>query len=131
MKQSERTPGRVLLCTSSLFMLILALPLTWWTFNMGLTASPYDMPGDSLATLGCCVGAAAYVWSLPVAIIGLCALKKPHRWNWCRVLGWVCVALLVACVVMQRAYFVLTMPPLVLLTALYLIAAYVPKRQQK
>jgi hypothetical protein len=128
--ENTKVPGRGLLITSCIIMLVSALPLMLWTFTMIYSTSPYDAPGDDLASLGCFFGAATYLWSVLPAVFGLAYSKKPHRYKCCRALGWITVTLLLACVVMQRVVFLFTTLPLAIMTTLYLIAAYAPKRRE-
>ena len=123
-------PGRGLLIVTCIIMLVSALPLSLWTFNIVRVAVPFDVPGDDWAAIGCIVGAATYLWSILPAVLGLLYSNKAYRYKRCRVLGWLTAALLLACVVMQRGFFLITTLPLAVLTALYLIAAYAPKRRK-
>jgi hypothetical protein len=123
-------PGRGLLIVTCIIMLVSALPLSLWTFNIVHVAVPFDVPGDDWAAIGCIVGAATYLWSILPAVLGLLYSNKAYRYKRCRVLGWLTAALLLACVVMQRGFFLITTLPLAVLTALYLIAAYAPKRRK-
>ena len=123
-------PGRGLLIATCIIMLVSALPLSLWTFNIVHVAVPFDVPGDDWAAIGCIVGAATYLWSILPAVLGLLYSNKAYRYKRCRVLGWLTAALLLACVVMQRGFFLITTLPLAVLTALYLIAAYAPKRRK-
>ncbi len=129
MKRAE-VPGRGLLMATCIIMLASALPLSLWTFNIVHVAVPFDVPGDDWAAIGCIVGAAVYLWSILPAVLGLVYSKKAYRYKRCRVLGWLTAALLLACAVMQRGFFLITTLPLAVTTALYLIASYAPKRRE-
>lgn len=120
---TEKKPVHRLLFFTSLLMLIIAIPMMIFTFDMVYTASPHDVPGDGLASLGMLVGAGAYVYSMVVAIVGLVYYRKPYRHHWCRKVAWVLVLLLGIAFVLARAYFLIAMTPLVMLLSLYLWGA--------
>ena len=129
MKRAE-VAGRGLLMATCIIILASALPLSLWTFNIVHVAAPFDVPGDDWAAIGCIVGAATYLWSILPAVLGIAYSKKAYRYKRCRVLGWLTAALLFACAVMQRGVFLITTLPLAVMTVLYLIAAYAPKRRE-
>ncbi|MDD4413291.1 MAG: hypothetical protein PHR14_01865 [Oscillospiraceae bacterium] len=72
------------------------------------------------AGAGCFASAIAYAFSMVTAIAGLVFAGHPYRYGWCRVLGYIQLAATVLLIFPLRSYVILTLPPLFLLTVLYL-----------
>ena len=112
----NRKPKRVLLRVSSLLMLLAALPMLLWCLNLiDNAALDYTYAGA-----GCFAAGIAYIFSMVTAIAGLVFAGKPHRYRWCRTLGYIQLAAGGILFVPLLSYAVLTLPPLFLLTLLYL-----------
>ena len=109
-------PKRILLRISSLLMLLAALPMLLWCLNLiDNAALDYTYAGA-----GCCAAGIAYSFSMVTAIAGLAFAIKPYRHRWCRTLGLIQLAAGVLLIVPLLSYAVLILPPLFLLTLLYL-----------
>ena len=112
----NRKPKRVILRVSSLLMLLAALPMLLWCLNLiDNAALDYTYAGA-----GCFAAGIAYIFSMVTAIAGLAFAGKPHRYRWCRTLGYIQLAAGILLIVPLRSYAALTLPPLFLLTVLYL-----------
>lgn len=112
----NRKPKRVLLRVSSLLMLLAALPMLLWCLNLiDNAALDYTYAGA-----GCFAAGIAYIFSMVTAIAGLAFAGKPHRYRWCRILAYIQLAAGILLIVPLRSYAALTLPPLFLLTVLYL-----------
>lgn len=112
----NRKPKRALLRVSSLLMLLAALPMLLWCLNLiDNAALDYTYAGA-----GCFAAGIAYIFSMVTAIAGLAFAGKPHRYRWCRTLGYIQLAAGILLIVPLRSYAALTLPPLFLLTVLYL-----------
>ena len=112
----NRKPKRVLLRVSSLLMLLAALPMLLWCLNLiDNAALDYTYAGA-----GCFAAGIAYIFSMVTAIAGLAFAGKPHRYRWCRTLAYIQLASGILLIVPLRSYAALTLPPLFLLTVLYL-----------
>ena len=72
------------------------------------------------AGAGCFAAGIVYVFSMVTAVAGLAFTGKPYRHLWCRVLGLIQLAAGVILIIPLRSYAALTLPPLFLLTILYL-----------
>lgn len=111
-------PKRILLQISSVLMLLVALPMMRWCWgliNQAALDHDYDYAG-----VGCFMAGIAYVFSMITAIAGLAFAGRLHRHHWCRTLGYIQLAAGVLLFVPLRSYAALTLPPLFLLTVLYL-----------
>lgn len=109
-------PKRILLRISSALMLLTALPLLLWCLNLiGNAALDYAYAG-----VGCFAAGIAYIFSMVTAIAGLAFAGRPHRHRWCRILAYIQLAAGVLLIVPLHSYATLTLPPLFLLTVLYL-----------
>lgn len=109
-------PKRILLRISSLLMLLAALPMLLWCLNLiDNAALDYTYAGA-----GCFAAGIAYSFSMVTAIAGLAFAIKPYRHRWCRTLGLIQLAAGVLLIVPLLSYAVLILPPLFLLTLLYL-----------
>lgn len=109
-------PKRILLRISSLLMLLAALPMLLWCLNLiDNAALDYTYAGA-----GCFAAGIAYIFSMVTAIAGLAFAGRLHRHRWCRTLGYIQLAAGVLLFVPLRSYAALTLPPLFLLTILYL-----------
>lgn len=112
----NRKPKRVILRVSSLLMLLAALPMLLWCLNLiDNAALDYTYAGA-----GCFAAGIAYIFSMVTAMAGLAFARKPHRYRWCRTLGYIQLAAGILLIVPLRSYAALTLPPLFLLTVLYL-----------
>jgi hypothetical protein len=112
----KNKPQKVLLSVSSILMLLAALPMVMWCLELIRSASM----NNDYSTLGLFVAGIVYVFSMITAIAGLVFAKKPHRYLWCRVLGYIQLIAGVLLIVPIHIYTVLALPPLFLLTVLYL-----------
>ena len=109
-------PKRILLRISSVLMLLAALPMLLWCLNLiDNAALDYTYAGA-----GCFAAGIAYIFSMVTAIAGLAFAVRHHRYRWCRALAYIQLAVGVLLIGPLRAYSVLTLPPLFLLTILYL-----------
>lgn len=112
----NRKAKRALLRVSSLLMLLAALPMLLWCLNLiDNAALDYTYAGA-----GCFAAGIAYIFSMVTAIAGLAFAGKPHRYRWCRTLGYIQLAVGILLIVPLRSYTMLTLPSLFLLTVLYL-----------
>lgn len=112
-------PKQILLRISSILMLTTALPMLLWCWNLiNNTALDYTYAG-----LSCFAAGIVYIFSMITAIAGLAFAGRPHRHRWCRILAYIQLAAGVILVVPLLAYAALTLPPLFLLTILYLFGA--------
>lgn len=108
--------SRVLLRISSVLMLLAALPMLLWSWNLiDNAALDYTYAGA-----GCFAAGIAYIFSMVTAIAGLAFAERLHRHRWCRTLGYIQLAAGVLLIVPLRSYAALTLPPLFLLIVLYL-----------
>ena len=114
-------PKRVLLRISSVLMLLAALPMLLWCLNLiDNAALDYTYAGA-----GCFAAGIAYIFSMVTAIAGLAFAGlafagRLHRHRWCRTLAYIQLAAGVLLFIPLRSYAALTLPPLFLLTVLYL-----------
>lgn len=111
-------PKRILLQISSVLMLLVALPMMRWCWgliNQAALDHDYDYAG-----VGCFMAGIAYIFSMVTAIAGLAFAGKPHRYRWCRILAYIQLAAGGILFVPLLSYAVLILPPLFLLTLLYL-----------
>lgn len=112
----NRKPKRVLLRVSSLLMLLAALPMLLWCLNLiDNAALDYTYAGA-----GCFAAGITYIFSMVTAIAGLAFAGRHYRYRWCRTLGYIQLAAGILLIVPLRSYAALTLPPLFLLTLLYL-----------
>ena len=112
----NRKPKRVLLRVSSLLMLLAALLMLLWCLNLiDNAALDYTYAGA-----GCFAAGIAYIFSMVTAIAGLAFAGRHYRYRWCRTLGYIQLAAGILLIVPLRSYAALTLPPLFLLTVLYL-----------
>ena len=109
-------PKRILLRISSLLMLLAALPMLLWSWNL-IDNAALDY---AYAGAGCFAAGIAYIFSMVTAIAGLDFAGRPHRHRWCRAFGLIQLAAGVLLIVPLRSYATLTLPPLFLLSILYL-----------
>jgi len=107
---------RALLHISSVLMLLIAMPMFLWYLHLiDNAALDYEYAGA-----GCFVAGIVYIFSIVTAIAGLAFAGRHHRYRWCRTLGIIQLAAVVLLIVPLRSYAALTLPPLILFTALYL-----------
>lgn len=106
----------ILVITSSILMLLAALPMLLWCLNLINNASlDYDYAG-----MGCFVAGITYVFSMLTGIAGLALASRPRRQRWCRILAYIQLATAVLLIFSLGPYAALTLPPLLVLTILYL-----------
>ena len=116
---------RVLLRISSVLMLLAALPMLLWCLGLiDNAALDYTYAGA-----GCFAAGIAYIFSMVTAIAGLAFAERLHRYRWCRTLGIIQLAAGVLLIVPLYSYAAFTLPPLFLLTILYLFG--VGKREKQ
>lgn len=109
-------PKLVLIKISSILMLLVAMPMFLWCLQLiDNAALDYTYAGA-----GCFAAGIAYIFSMVTAIAGLAFAGRYHRYRWCRTLGLIQLVVGVLLVFPLRSYTVLTLPPLMLVTALYL-----------
>ena len=109
-------PKRALLRVSSVLMLLATVPMLLWCLNLiDNAALDYDYAGA-----GCFMAAIVYAFSVVTAIAGLAFAGQLLRHRWCRVLAYIQLAAGVLLIPVLVSYAALTLPPLFLLTILYL-----------
>ena len=101
---------------ASMLMLLAALPMLLWCLHL-IDNAALDY---AYAGAGCFAAGIAYIFSMVTAIAGLAFAGRLHRHRWCRTLGYIQLAAGVLLIVPLRSYAALTLPPLFLLTVLYL-----------
>jgi hypothetical protein len=99
-------------------MLLAALPMLLWC--LGLINNAALDRDFSCAGVGCFASGITYVFSMVPAIAGLVFAGQRHRYRWCRGLGYIQLAAGVLLLVPLGPYAALTLPPLFILTILYL-----------
>ena len=110
-------PKRALLRISSVMMLLAALPMLLWCLGLiDNAALDYTYAGA-----GCFAAGIAYSFSMVTAIAGLAFAGRLHRHRWCRTLAYIQLGLGALLIIPLRAYAALTLPPLLLVTVLYLL----------
>lgn len=120
----NRKPKRVILRVSSLLMLLAALPMLLWCLNLiDNAALDYTYAGA-----GCFAAGIAYIFSMVTAIAGLAFAGRHYRYRWCRTLSYIQLSAGILLIVPLRSYAALTLPPLFLLTVLYLFGVGWRKR---
>jgi uncharacterized membrane protein YoaK (UPF0700 family) len=116
MKHMDNPSKRVLLRVVSVLMLICVLPMLLWCLNLiDNAALDYDYAGA-----GCFGAAMVYAFSMVTAMAGLAFAGRTHRYGWCRILAYIQLAVGLLLVFPLWAYAALTLPPLFVLTILYL-----------
>ena len=115
-KNMNRKPKRILLRISSILMLLVALPMLLWCLQL-IDNAALDY---AYAGAGCFAAGIVYIFSMVTAVAGLAFAGKPHQHRWCRILGLIQLAAGVILIVPLLTYTALTLPPLFLLTVLYL-----------
>ena len=121
--ENMKTKKSLLLVISSALMLIIAIPMVMWCFTLIDSASVDRTPGYTYAGVGCFAAAMVYTLSMATAIGGLSFAGKPYRLHLCRPWAFVQLVAGVILFIPLRAYAILTLPPLLVLTMLYLIGA--------
>jgi hypothetical protein len=112
----NRKAKRALLRVSSLLMLLAALPMLLWCLNLiDNAALDYTYAGA-----GCFAAGIAYIFSMVTAIAGLAFAGRHYRYRWCRTLSYIQLSAGILLIVPLCPYAALTLPPLFLLTVLYL-----------
>lgn len=114
-----KTQKRVLLVVTSILMIILAIPMAMWCLNL-INSAALDY---TYAGVGCFAASVLYLFSIITAIVGLVCAKKPTGLRWCRFLGYIQLVSVIVSIIPLNAYAVLTIPPLLILTILYLLGA--------
>ena len=87
----------------------------WGLINTTTLYNYYDYAG-----VGCFTAGILYVFSMITTIAGLAFAGRPHRYRWCRTLAYIQLSAGVVLIVPLHVYTVLTLPPLFLMTVLYL-----------
>lgn len=111
----------LLLIISSILMLICAVPSALWCLTLIDGASVSRASGYTYAGAGCFAMMFVYTFSMITAIAGLTFAKTPYRWHWCRAMALIQLVAGIILIIPMRGYAVLTLPPLLILTVLYLI----------
>lgn len=97
-------------------MMVAALPMLLWCLSLIDTAAlDYTYAGA-----GCFAMAIGYAFSMVTAIAGLAFAGQLHRHRRCRVLAYIQLTVGVLLIPFLASYAALTLPPLFLLTILYL-----------
>lgn len=105
-----------LLRITSAIMLICVVPMLMWCIDLiYITINDNDY-----SALGCFVAAIVYAFSIITALTGLILAGKPHRYIWCRIPAYMQLTAGVALIFLLHVYTILTLPPLFILTVLYL-----------
>lgn len=100
----------------AIIMLLAALPMLLWCLNLiGNASLDYDYAGA-----GCFAAAMVYVFSMVTGMAGIAFAGRPHRHRWCQTLAYIQLAAGVLLIFPLRSYAALTLPPLCILTILYL-----------
>ena len=107
---------RTLLHISSVLMLLIAMPMFLWCLQL-IDNAALDF---AYAGAGCFAAGITYIFSMVTAIAGLAFAGRHYRYRWCRTLGYIQLAAGILLIVPLRSYAALTLPPLFLLTVLYL-----------
>jgi uncharacterized membrane protein len=89
--------------------------LLWCWGLINNAALDYDYAG-----VGCFVAGIVYVFSMVTAMAGLVFAGQFYRYGWCRTLAYIQLVAGVLLILPLLAYAVLTLPPLFLVTVLYL-----------
>ena len=111
-------PKRILLWISSLLMLLAALPMMLWCWYLiDNAALDYTY---SYAGVGCFAAGIVYIFSMVTAIAGLAYAGRSYRHRWCRTLGYIQLVAGVLLIIPLLPYAALTLPPLFLVTVVYL-----------
>ena len=109
-------PKRILLRVSSALMMLAALPMLLWCLQLIENAAlDYGYAG-----VGCFATGIVYIFSMVTAVAGLAFAGKPYRHRWCRILGLIQLVAGVILIVPLLSYAVFTLPPLYILTVIYL-----------
>jgi hypothetical protein len=112
----RRKRAKAICIISSALLLLAALPMLLWCLNLiDNAALDYTYAGA-----GCFAAGIAYIFSMVTAIAGLAFAGQLHRHRWRRALAYIQLAAGVLLVYPLRSYAALTLPPLFLLTVLYL-----------
>ena len=127
-KHMYSKPKLTLLRISSLLMLLAALPMLPWCLSLiNNAALDYDYAG-----IGCFLAAIVYAFSVVTGILGLTFAGRLHRHRWCRTLAYIQLAAGVLLIFPLQAYTILTLPPLFIVTVLYLFGVgWSEKRDSK
>jgi hypothetical protein len=100
----------------AILMLLVALPMLLWCLNLiGNASLDYDYAGA-----GCFWAAMVYAFSMVTGMAGIAFAGRPYRHRWCRTLAYIQLAAGVLLIFPLRSYAALTLPPLLILTILYL-----------
>ncbi|EHQ91336.1 hypothetical protein [Desulfosporosinus youngiae] len=113
-KGISKTP--LFLRVISILMLLAALPMLLWCLNL-IDNAALD---HTYAGAGCFAAGIAYIFSMVTAIAGLAFAGRLHRHCWCQMLGYIQLAAVVLLIVPLYSYAALALPPLFIVTVLYL-----------
>ncbi|HZK02551.1 MAG TPA: hypothetical protein VFC96_06800 [Anaerovoracaceae bacterium] len=101
---------------NALLMFLCAPPMLLWCLNLiDNAAMDYDFAG-----VGCFAAALVYTFSMVTAIAGLSFAGQPYRYGWCRTLAYIQLIASILLIFLLLPYAALTLPPLFILTILYL-----------
>jgi hypothetical protein len=101
-------------------MFVCALPMMLRCLNLINNAAlnfDYEYAGA-----GCFGAAMVYVFSMVTGIAGLSFSNKTYRYGWCRVLAYIQTVAGIVLIIPLQPYAMLTLSPLFVLTAFYLLA---------
>lgn len=107
---------QIILRIVSVLMLLIALPMLMWCWHLiNNAALEYDYAG-----LGCFITGLVYTFSMVTAIVGLTFAGKPYRYGWCRAFAYIQLAAGLLLILPLNSYALITLPPLLILSILYL-----------
>ncbi len=114
---------RVLLLIISILMIPTAILMALFLVTqINSISEQTHLPGQGYTGYGAAAAIILYLCSIVTAILGLIFMGKRSA-KVCRAAGWVQLAISLALIFPLREYAVLFLPPLWLLTVLYLIGA--------
>ena len=114
---------RVLLIVVSCLMIPVGLLMTFFLVTqINHLANISHRPGETYAALGAFLAAILYLFSLVTAVFGFVFAARPSA-KVCRIFGWVQMSAALLLIVPLLAYAFIFLPPMWLLTLLYLIGA--------
>lgn len=104
---------------SSIIMLFIAIPmLLWCLFLINNASLDYDYAG-----LGCFIVAIIYIFSIITAICGIVFRNNTNFYFLCQTLGLLQLSGEIVMAFLLHTYAILTLPPLIIITILYLLSA--------
>ena len=116
------------LIAASAVILLMAVPMALWCLslvNQAAVDTEYRNAG-----IGCVMAVVIYLLSIPLGIAGLIGVKKGNR-KAARILALILLAGMPAAFVFLLPYFVMTLLPLFVFTAVIAVAAGASKREEK